>query len=345
MRAIQLIKPQQFPELRDIPVPKPGPGEVLLKMTAAGLCHSDIAVMDVYAVALGYKLPMTLGHECVGTIVDAGDAAKPNVTIGESVMVYGPWGCGRCHMCATGFENYCENATAQNITPPGLGHDGGCAEYIIVDDPRHCIPIGDMDPVIAAPLTDAALTPYHAIQASRGKLGANSVAVVIGVGGLGHIAIQLIKNITGADVVAVDIDPGHLELAAKVGADHCLKSDDAAVAAVKDLTHGLGADVVFDFVGAQPTMDLGAQMTKVMGDWVIVGIGGGVAKAGFGVMPYECAVNAPYWGTRSELIDVVGLAERGVIEVHAETFNLSDGVEAYHKLHEGKVMGRAVLVP
>ena len=345
MRAIQLIQPKQFPELRDVPVPVPGPGQVLLKITAAGLCHSDIAVMDVYAVANGYKLPMTLGHECVGTIAAAGDAAKPLVKTGEPVMVYGSWGCGRCRQCATGFENYCENAVAEGITPPGLGHDGGCAEYMLVDDPRHCIPIGDLDPVTAAPLTDAALTPYHALQHSRGKLGANSVAAVIGVGGLGHVAIQLIKHITSAEVIAIDISDDHLRLAEQVGADYCVKSGPEAVDLVKQRTRGLGADVVFDFVGAQSTLDLGGQMTKAMGDWAIVGIGGGVAKAGFGVTPYECSVYAPYWGTRADLIDIAALAARGVLDIHTETFNLSDGVEAYHRLHDGTVMGRAVLVP
>ncbi|MCL1838028.1 MAG: NAD(P)-dependent alcohol dehydrogenase [Propionibacteriaceae bacterium] len=345
MRAIQLIEPKKFPELRDIPEPTPGPGQVLLKVTAAGLCHSDIAVMEHYAVANNYPLPMTLGHECVGTIVDAGEGARPLVTMGENVMVYGPGGCGRCRMCSTGYENYCYNAAALNITPPGLGHDGGCAEYMLVDRARYCVPIGDLDPVTAAPLTDAALTPYHALQHSRSKLDANSVAVVIGVGGLGHIAIQLIKHLTPAEVVALDISDEHLSLAKKLGADFCFKSDKDAPGKVKDITHGHGAEVVFDFVGNQATIDLGVQMTRVRGDWNIVGIGGGLANVGFGATPFECQVFSPYWGTRTDLYDVVALAQRGAIKIHTEKYNLDDGVEAYHRLHEGKVMGRAVLVP
>ena len=345
MRAIQLIEPKKFPELRDVPVPEPGPGQVLLKMAAAGLCHSDLAVMDLYAVLNNYPLPMTLGHECVGTVVDAGVGAKAHVTMGENVMVYGPWGCGRCRMCAEGYENYCLNAVADNITPPGLGHDGGCAEYILIDDPRFCIPIGDLDPVKAAPLTDAALTPYHAISYSKHKLGSNSVAVVIGVGGLGHIAVQLIKHLTGATVVAIDKSEEHLQLGREIGADYCLQSNGDAVTTVKELTHGVGANVVFDFVGAQATIDLGAQMLAPRGDWDIVGIGGGLATVGFGATPYECQVSSPYWGTRQDLYDIVGLAQRGIIDIRTETFNLSDGVAAYHRLHEGTIMGRAVLVP
>ncbi|MCL2483257.1 MAG: NAD(P)-dependent alcohol dehydrogenase [Propionibacteriaceae bacterium] len=345
MRAIQLMKPKEFPELREVPMPEPGPGQILLKITAAGLCHSDIAVMESYAVLNNYTLPMTLGHECCGTIVDAGDGVKSQVTIGENVMVYGPWGCGRCRNCAMGYENYCYNAVEMNITPPGLGHDGGCAEYMLVDQARFCIPIGNLDPVHAVPLTDAALTPYHALQHSRAKLDANSVAVVLGVGGLGHIAIQLIKHLTPAEVIAIDISDDHLKLAEQVGADFCLTSNQEAVDKVREITHGYGAEVVFDFVGNQATIDLGAQMTRVLGDWNIVGIGGGLAKVGFGATPYECQVNSPYWGTRADLYDVVALAQRGVIDIHTEQYSLDEGVEAYHRLYDGKVMGRAVLVP
>ena len=148
---------------------------------------------------------MTLGHECEGTVVDAGDGVKHLVTLGEDVLVYGPWGCGRCRQCAEGYENYCYNAAARHITPPGLGHDGGAAEYMLVDRARYLVPIKDLDPVKAVPLTDAALTPYHALQHSRSKLDANSNAVVLGVGGLGHTAIQLIKHLTPARVIAMDV--------------------------------------------------------------------------------------------------------------------------------------------
>ena len=345
MKAIQLVKPGQWPELREVPVPEPGPGQVLLKVTAAGLCHSDIAVMEHYAAALDYPLPMALGHECAGTVVGAGEGVKHLVTMGEDVLVYGPWGCGRCRQCAEGYENYCYNAAARHITPPGLGHDGGVAEYMLVDRARYLVPIKDLDPVKAVPLTDAALTPYHALQHSRSKLDANSHAVVLGVGGLGHTAIQLIKHLTPARVIALDVSEAHLELARQVGADYAVKSNDDAVELVRDLTHGLGAEVVFDFAGVQPSIDLGAKLTKVRGDWNIVGIGGGRATVGFGVVPYECSVFSPYWGTSGDLYDVVALARRGVIEIHTEDYPIDQGVEVYKRLHAGKVIGRAVLKP
>ncbi|MDR2453598.1 MAG: NAD(P)-dependent alcohol dehydrogenase [Bifidobacteriaceae bacterium] len=345
MMAIQLIRPGEWPQLREVPIPKPGPGQILLKITAAGLCHMDIAVMEHSAAALNYKLPQTLGHECAGRVVDAGDGVKHLVTLGEDVLVYGPWGCGRCRQCAEGYENYCYNAAARRIVPPGLGRDGGAAEYMLVDRARYLVPIKDLDPVAAVPLTDAALTPYHALQHSRAKLDANSYAVVFGVGGLGHVAVQLIKHLTPARVVALDVSEQHLELARSVGADYALKSDADAVGIVKDLTHGQGAEVVFDFAGVQASIDLGAQMTKVRGDWNIVGIGGGKATVGFGAVPHECNVFSPYWGTRGELYDVVALARRGVIKLHTEQYPLSHGEAVYKRLYAGRVIGRAVLTP
>ena len=345
MKAVQYRQVGGKPEVVRIEDPTPGPGQVLLKVSAAGLCHSDIFVMSLPQEAYVYGLPLTLGHEGVGVIVDAGAAAKSEVTIGESVMVYGPWGCGRCRQCAEGYENYCTNAARLGIAPPGLGAPGAVAEYMLVDAPRHCVPIGDLDPVIAAPITDAGLTPYHAIKRSMDKLGANSVAVVLGVGGLGHIGVQLIKHLTSASVIALDTSEDHLKLATAVGADHVLTSNQEAVAAVKELTHGLGADVVFDFVGIQPTIDLGAQMTKARGDWAIVGVGDGLAKVGFFSVPYECRVSTSYWGTRFDLVELVELAQRGLIDVHTETFSLDEAPLAYEKLHDHTLDGRAVIVP
>ncbi|MDR2381375.1 MAG: NAD(P)-dependent alcohol dehydrogenase [Bifidobacteriaceae bacterium] len=345
MKAIQLIRPGEWPELREVPIPRPGPGQILLRITAAGLCHIDVTVVERVAAERNYRLPQTLGHECAGRVVDAGDGVKHLVNMSEDVLVYGPWGCGRCRQCAEGYENYCYNARARGIFPPGLGRDGGAAEYMLVDRARYLVPIKDLDPVQAVPLTDAALTPYHALQHSRAKLDANSYAVVFGVGGLGHVAIQLIKHLTPARVIALDVSERHLALAKEMGADYAFRSNADAVEIVQDLTHGQGAEVVFDFAGVQASIDLGAKMTKVRGDWNIVGIGGGKATVGFGVVPYECNVFSPYWGTRGELYDVVALARRGVIKLHVEEHPLEDGEATFQRLYAGQVMGRAVLTP
>ncbi|MFV0373601.1 NAD(P)-dependent alcohol dehydrogenase [Microbacterium sp.] len=347
MRALQYTTFGQPPEIVDVEKPVPGPGQVLVRVTAAGICHSDEFVMslpeEVYRGA-GYPLPLTLGHEGAGTVAELGEGVT-EFAVGDAVAVYGPWGCGHCHRCAEGKENYCANATAEGIFPPGLGAPGAMAEYLLVDDPRHLIPLDGLDPVENVSLTDAGLTPYHAIKQSAAKLGAGTYAVVIGVGGLGHVGVRILKAITGATVIALDVSEDKLALAKEVGADHTLLSNEDAIAAVREITGGLGADAVFDFVGANPTMAMATGMASVEADVTIVGIGGGTMQLAFQQVPFDAAVRMPYWGSRAELMEVLDLARRGQIGVEVERFSLEDGPEAYRRLHEGSIRGRAVLVP
>lgn len=347
MRALQYREIGSAPVVVDVPTPEPGPGQVLLKVTAAGVCHSDEFVMaltgDEYA-AFGFGLPLTLGHEGAGIVAALGDGVM-GVALGESMAVYGPWGCGTCHACAQGKENLCPEALRRGIKPPGLGAPGSIAEYLLIDDPRHLVPLGELDPVANVSLTDAGLTPYHAIKTSLAKLGAGSTAVVIGAGGLGHVAIQILKAMTATQVIAIDHSDQKLQLALDVGAHHALDSGEGCAQHVRGLTEGYGADVVFDFVGTQSTVELAAAVVAVDGDITIVGIGGGLLPVGFGVIPYDVAVRAPYWGSRSELIEVLDLARTGRISVETETFALADAARAYEKLHAGAIRGRAVIVP
>lgn len=291
-----------------------------------------------------FGLPLTLGHEGVGTVEELG-AGTSGVKLGDMVAVYGPWGCGRCVPCARGEENYCLHAAELGIAPPGLGAPGAMAEYLLVDDERHLVPIHGMDPVATVSLTDAGLTPYHAIKAELGALQPGSTAVVIGTGGLGHVAIQILKAVTAATIIAVDLSEQKLELAKAVGAHHTLHSDDRAAAAIRELTRGLGADVVFDFVGSNETLTTSREAVRINGSVVIVGIGGGVLPAGFFSTPFGVRVRNPYWGTRDELAEVLALARDGHIEVKVETFSLEDGPLAYERLHDGSIQGRAVIVP
>ncbi|CAM5542342.1 L-threonine 3-dehydrogenase OS=Streptomyces glaucescens OX=1907 GN=tdh PE=3 SV=1 [Streptomyces glaucescens] len=192
MKALQYRTVGAAPEVVAVPDPEPGPGQVLLKVTAAGVCHSDIAVMSWPAEGFPYALPLTLGHEGVGTAAALG-AGVAGIREGEAFAVYGPWGCGTCARCAEGKENYCLRAAELGIHPPGLGAPGAMAEYLLVDDARHLVPLEGLDPVAAVRLTDAGLTPYHAVKRSLPKLLPGSTAVVIGAGGLGHVAIQLLR--------------------------------------------------------------------------------------------------------------------------------------------------------
>jgi alcohol dehydrogenase, propanol-preferring len=347
MKALQYTKVGSHPEVVEIEKPSPGPGQVLLKVTAAGVCHSDEYVMSLseedYA-AQGYPLPLTLGHEGAGIVAELGEGVQ-HLTVGDAVAVYGPWGCGRCHQCAQGKENYCVNAAAEGIKPPGLGAPGSMAEYMIVDNARHLVPLGDLDPVKNVSLTDAGLTPYHAIKAALPKLGAGTFAVVIGTGGLGHVGIQILRALSGAQVIALDISDEKLELAKHVGAQHTVISDENASSAIREITGGLGANAVFDFVGAKPTMALAAAVAASEADVTIVGIGGGTVEIGFGTIAFDAAVRIPYWGSRSELIEVLDLARAGLVSVETQPYSLDDAPAAYEALAAGTVRGRAVIVP
>lgn len=350
MKALQYRTIGSAPEVVDVPTPVPGPGEVLVRVTAAGVCHSDEFIMGLPEDQYVYGLPLTLGHEGAGIVAALGEGVK-GLSVGESVLVYGPWGCGRCYPCSRGEENYCENAATEGIRPPGLGAPGAMAEYLLVDDARHLVPLGDLDPVASVPLTDAGLTPYHAIKKSLPLLVPGSVAVVIGVGGLGHVAVQILRAITPSLVIALDTAEDKVDLARAVGADHGIvsKGGAAGMAAVEQevraLSGGRGATVVFDFVGIQSTTDLAALLIAVGGEIAIVGVGPGTVNIGFFSTPWESSARAPYWGSRPELMEVLELARSGRISVEVEQFSLEEGPRAYERLHAGTIRGRAVIVP
>ncbi|MCM6763113.1 NAD(P)-dependent alcohol dehydrogenase [Rathayibacter sp. ZW T2_19] len=345
MKAVQYREIGGEPEVVEVEKPVPGPGQVLLRVTAAGLCHSDSFLMGLPEDQYTYGLPLTLGHEGAGVVDELGEGVT-GVEVGDPVAVYGPWGCGVCRTCASGRENYCPHAAELGITPPGLGSPGAMAEYVVIDDVRHLVPLGDLDPVDSVSLTDAGLTPYHAIRSVASKLVPGASAVVIGSGGLGHIGIQILKAISPVRVIVLDLSDEKLALAREVGADETLRSDDEGVVArIRELTDGEGAEVVLDFVGAEPTLEIARQVVAADGAVQIVGIGGGVLPTGFFSTPYGASVRAPYWGSRTELMEVLDLARAGLVRVHTERYSLDEAPEAYRRLHDGKVRGRAVVVP
>ncbi|MQW78016.1 alcohol dehydrogenase catalytic domain-containing protein [Nocardioides sp. dk4132] len=346
MRALQHIAPGQPPEVREVPTPSPTGGQVLIKVVAAGACHSDEFVMSLPTEgpgALGIELPLTLGHEGVGVVAELGPAAS-GVEVGEAVAVYGPWGCGRCRTCTTGAEQYCERAGELGIRPPGLGAPGAMAEYLLVDDARHLVPLQGLDPVAAAPLTDAGLTPYHAIKPVLPALTPGTTAVVIGAGGLGHLAIQMLKALSACRIIALDLGEDKLAFAQEVGADHAFTSDDTAIEAVREVTGGRMADAVFDFVGMQASTSLAAQMVHAQSEIVVVGVGDGAVPVGFLTLPYNVRVRSPYWGTIPELHEVLALARSGAIRVETEVFSLDDASTIYERMHARQLRGRAVVV-
>ena len=348
MRALKLMDWKSEPELVEVPDPEAGPGQVVVKVGGAGACHSDLHLMhDFEGGTVPWSPPFTLGHENAGWVHAVGDGVTA-VRVGQPVAVYGAWGCGTCTRCAVGIENYCENPTAAPVPGGGggLGLDGGMADLLLVPDQRLLVPLPDgLEPATAAPLTDAGLTPYHAIRRSRDKLTPDATIVIIGVGGLGHVGVQVVRALGAARIVAVDMKQAALDLALAVGADDTVPSDDQAVEAIRELTGGRGADVVIDFVGAAQTIELARGVARPMSDVTIVGIGGGEVPFSFFSQGYEVNLATTYWGTRPELVEMLTLAGRGAIHVERTEYSLDDAAQAYRDLAAGEVTGRAVVVP
>lgn len=348
MRALRLMNWKSEPELVEVPKPTPGPGEVVIRIGGAGACHSDLHLMhDFVAGALPWNPPFTLGHENAGW-VDSVGVGVTTVKEGDAVAVYGPWGCGKCSRCQLGIETLCENPMAAPIPGGGggLGLDGGIAEYMLVPSDRFLVPLpSDLDPFVAAPLTDAGLTPYHAVKRSWSKMGPEATVVVIGVGGLGHMAIQIIKATTAARVIAVDPKAAALALALDVGADETLEPNEKTATVIREMTHGHGADVILDFVGSESTLKLAQAAARTLGDVTLVGIAGGAVPFSFFSQGYEVSLQTTYWGSKPELIEVLNLAGRGLIHAEHTRYSLADSAEAYTDLVAGIVRGRAVIVP
>lgn len=343
MQAFQFVECEKPAELREIPIPEPGPGEVLIKIGGAGACASDLHIMHAPADKMPHKLPFTLGHENAGWVEKMGPGAT-GFAPGDPVLVYGPWGCGLCPNCRVGRENYCQNPG--NIKAGGLGVNGGMANYFLVPSTRFLIPLGDLDPRVAAPLSDAALTSYHAIKRSVHLLGAGSTAVVIGAGGLGQMAIQILRVLAGATtIVAVDTAEDKLKVAREMGADEVLISGADAVKRIKDITKGHGAELVLDLVGVAPTLAMAAQVARVLGHLTLVGLGSASVPVNFHGPAKECSVASPYWGYIPELMEVVSLAQAGKIKMLVEHFPIEKAAEAYDLLQNGKIQGRAVITP
>lgn len=344
MKAVRFISPGRPPEIVDVKTPAPSAGQVLLKVAGAGVCHSDLHILDH---DMGFnRTPFTLGHENAGYIAALGDGVS-GWKEGDAVAVYGPWGCGRCRTCQTSAENYCENHASMPSYGGGLGADGGMAEYMLVPSPRLLVPLGKLDPVAAAPLADAALTPYHAIKSALPLLTPDATVLVVGIGGLGHMAVQILKAMTSACIIAADIDDAKLAHARNLGVDHTVntRNADAAVEAIAKIAGPRGVTVAIDIVGAQATVDLCVRVVGRNSKLLVVGLAGGVVHYASNSPPWGCEVSIPYWGSRTELMEVISLAEAGKIKADVERFSLEKAPEVYQRLRDGKIKGRAVLQP
>jgi propanol-preferring alcohol dehydrogenase len=342
MRAYRLIAAGRA-EVVEVPRPAPGPGEVLLRVLAAGVCRTDLALLR--GGGDGLALPVTLGHEVVGEVVAVGEGVA-TAERGGVAAVYELLGCGRCGACARGRDNVCRDVVPGAI---GITRDGGMADHVVAPA-RNLVPLGDVDPVHAAPLTDAGMTALHAVERARPLLERGATAVVVGIGGLGHLAVQFLRATSEVRVLAVDVDRTRLDFAAELGADDGVLTGPDAAAGVIAANGGRKVDVVLDFVGAQESLDLAAAVTGRGGAIVVTGGGGGSlsisARMGAGGAPdREVAIVHTFGGTRDDLARALGLAESGRIHTHVEVFDLAAAGRVLADLDAGHVLGRAVLVP
>jgi len=342
MKAARLHEYGQPLVLEDIPAPTPAAGEVVIRVDGAGFCHSDIHVIDG-EVRILPRMPLTLGHENAG-VVSAVGAGVSTVREGDSVAVFGGWGCGHCDYCVNGHEQLCP-------TPQWAGlsqHDGGYAEYLRVPHERYLVPLTRLQPREAAPMTDAALTPYRAVKKALPFLEPDYYALLIGLGGLGQYGLKLLTLLSGAPVIVVDVSDDKLRLAREMGAAHTINGKDPnAAKTIKELTRGRGVSAAFDFVGADSTLELAVASTRTLGKVSHIGLAGGAAR--MKVLEntrFEVLFEATLWGTIKELREVIALAESGLLTSIPTTYSpLEEINDVYKRLKAGKVEGRVVITP
>ncbi|HTE65961.1 MAG TPA: alcohol dehydrogenase catalytic domain-containing protein [Candidatus Binatia bacterium] len=326
--------------IEDVPLPEPSGSEVRIKVAGCGVCHTDLHIARTERLRV--TRPLTLGHEIGGWVDVAGpDAAKPlrraRLREGDAVLVFGGWGCGACRDCARGEGQRCETGES-----PGFQRDGGYAEYVLVPEARYLIPLGDLAPDQAAPLADAGVTPYRAVSRAAAWLTPGARVLLIGLGGLGQFALQYLRRLPDVTIAVRELDPDKLTLAAELGADVGMLAGDESMVAL-----GLGgpAEVVFDFVGNDDTLDHALRNVAPGGLVSVVGEAGGHFEFGFDRLPAEVSVTTTAWGSLEDLREVVRQARRGRLRWSVERMPLRKARSAHDRLLAGKVAGRIVLVP
>lgn len=349
MKAARIVEPQKPLQVLEIETPKPKDVEVLVKVKAVGVCHSDLHLWEggydtgdgfMKVTDRGVKFPVTPGHEIVGTITEVGGAVQ-GFGVGDDVLVY-PWiGCGICVACRIGNDNLCD-------APRSLGvfQDGGYAEYVLVPHFKFLAKVSGIELESAASLACSGLTAYTAIK----KSGANSQhnMVIFGAGGLGLMGVQIARAITNANIICVDIDEAKLAAAKEFGADHAVNSKDPeAVQKIMSICNGKGAECVIDFVNAPPTVKMGLAVIRKRGNMILVGLFGGSIEISLVTIPLKAiTIQGAYTGNYNDMLELLGLAKRGVINpIISKRYSLADANNALEDLKARKILGRAVINP
>ena len=336
MKAWRINELGKPPVMEEVPIPEPTFGEILIKMKGAGMCRTDLEVIDEGFITVPFEGPFTFGHENAGEVVKLGPGVD-TVEVGQNVIVDTLHACGKCQYCLSGRDNFCEVASAR-----GLKEDGGMAEYMIADA-REVAPLGDLDPTEYVALADAGLSPYGAVQTAKPFIPNNGTAVVIGVGGLGFYCCQYLALTTSARVIVVNRSADKMAKMTDFGADELVVLDDNAYDKIMELTDGKGVDAVFDFVGRDNTLELAAQITKGLGLISILGLGGGTLPVSWTTVKPGVMVRLTQGGTITDLYEIMDLAKAGKITVQAQKYPFSKVLEALDDLRNGRVEGRAVI--
>ena len=326
-------------EFVELPQPEPRrPRDVVVRIGGAGVCATDLHAIDGLMEPAGVTLPRVLGHENAGWVASVGSDVT-TVAEGDAVLVYPPFSCGLCVSCRRGNDMHC---VRHDFT--GLSLDGGFAEFVLADE-RSLIKLpAGIEPAEIAPHADAGVTAYHAVRRLEHLARPGTIAAVIGIGGVGHIALQLVRELGSSRIVAIDTDERRRTLATELGADRVVDPAHAAEA-VNELSGGRGADLVFDFVGTDATHAASLALLARGGTYSVIGYGGTVSCGSADIVVSEHAIVGNLVGTWIDLWELVQLHAAGRVRLVSTTYPLDDVNEVLALLRDGEITGRAVLVP
>lgn len=343
MKAVRFVAEHQPPVVQELEKPTiREPHDVIVRIAGAGVCRTDIHILDGAApLQPAPPPPFTLGHENTGWI-DAVGSAVSNVSVGDPVILHPAITCGACLACRQGEDMYCATTRFPGVD----GMDGGYAEYLRTSV-RAVVPLAkSVPPATQAPLADAGITAFHAVRRILPELHPGSIVAVLGVGGLGHIGVQLIRTMSPARVFALDLTPERLEFGLRMGAERGFSPADPEFStAFSKATDGRGADVVLDFVGEQNSPEVALRALRRGGTYSIVGYGGQLSVPTVAMITQEIRILGNFVGTYRDLVELMELQRQGRVTVAAKQYPLEEAPRAVEDLRHGRVLGRAVLVP
>jgi len=337
----QKLKNSDFVVLEEVPEPKlKGDNEVLVRIGGAGVCRTDLHIIEgIWREKVNVQLPYVMGHENAGWVEEVGRGVE-GFKKGDPVICH-PLNVNCTALAARrGHDMHVEGSEF-----PGISTNGGYAELLRTGASSLIKLPQTLAPKDVAPHADAGLTAYHVAKKAAGHLLPGERVVVIGVGGLGHIGIQVLSALCPADIIAVDRSELALGLAKECGAHHLVKADENQVEAVRDLTNGKGAEAVIDFVGEGNAIANGLAMTRNNGAYYIVGYGGEIRISAIDMITTERRIIGNLVGNYAELVELMELANRGKVNLATKQYRLNEANQALHDLHNGAVRGRAVLIP